>query len=83
MHAVHVVMNQFNRIDVNPSIMGGRPCIRGQRMTVSMLVGMVASGKSTQQILALHPYLEAEDITQALGYAACLAKEIEPLFAKA
>jgi uncharacterized protein (DUF433 family) len=57
--------------------MGGKPCIRGQRVTVGMLIGLVASEKSTQQIMALYPYLEAEDITQALRYAAWRAEEID------
>lgn len=70
-------MKQLNRITANPAVMGGKPCVRGQRVTVGMLTGLVASGKSTQQILALYPYLEVEDITQALRYAAWRAEEIE------
>ena len=70
-------MKQLNRITADPTVMGGKPCVRGQRVTVGMLTGLVASGKSTQQILALYPYLEAEDITQALRYAAWRAEEIE------
>ena len=70
-------MKQLNRITADPVVMGGKPCIRGQRVTVGMLTGLVANGKSTQQILALYPYLEAEDITQALRYAAWRAKEID------
>ena len=69
-------MKQLNRITADPAVMGGKPCVRGQRVTVGMLTGLVASGKSTQQILALYPYLEAEDITQALRYAAWRAEEI-------
>jgi uncharacterized protein (DUF433 family) len=70
-------MKQLNRITANPAVMGGKPCVRGQRVTVGMITGLVASGKSTPQILALYPYLEAEDITQALRYAAWRAEEIE------
>lgn len=70
-------MRQLNRITADPAVMGGKPCIRGQRVTVGMLIGLVASGKSTEQILALYPYLEAEDITQALHYAAWRTEEIE------
>ncbi len=70
-------MKQLNRITADPAIMGGKPCVRGQRVTVGMITGLVASGKSTPQILALYPYLEAEDITQALRYAAWRAEEIE------
>jgi len=62
--------------------MGGKPCIRGQRVTVGTLIGLVASGKTTAQIIALYPYIEADDITQALRYAAWRAEEIElPLIA--
>ncbi len=70
-------MKQLNRIVADPAIMGGKPCIRGQRVTVGMITGLIASGKSNAQILALYPYLEAEDITQALRYAAWRAEEID------
>ncbi|TAJ80544.1 MAG: DUF433 domain-containing protein [Gallionellaceae bacterium] len=75
-------MKQLDRITTDPAIMGGKPCIRGQRVTVGTLIGLVASGKTTAQILDLYPYVEAEDITQALRYAAWRAEEIElPLIA--
>lgn len=75
-------MYQLERITSNPLVMGGKPCIRGQRMTVGTLIGLVASGKTSEQILALYPYIETEDITQALRYAAWRAEEIElPLIA--
>lgn len=70
-------MEKFDRITFNPNIMGGRPCIRGKRVTVGAIVGLVASGCSTDKILELYPYLEAEDISQALGYAAWRADEFE------
>ncbi len=70
-------MKQLDRITADPAVMGGKPCIRGQRVTVGMLIGLVASGKTTEQILALYPYIEAEDITQALRYAAWRTEEIE------
>jgi uncharacterized protein (DUF433 family) len=70
-------MKQLNRITSDPAVMGGKPCIRGQRVTVGTLIGLVASGKTTAQILDLYPYVEAEDITQALRYAAWRAEEIE------
>lgn len=70
-------MKQLDRITTDPAVMGGKPCIRGQRVTVGTLIGLVASGKTTEQILALYPYVEAEDITQALRYAAWRAEEIE------
>jgi uncharacterized protein (DUF433 family) len=67
----------LDRITVDPEVMGGKPCIRGMRVTVGMLVGLVASGKRTEEILELYPYLEEEDIPQALAYAAWRAEEVE------
>jgi uncharacterized protein (DUF433 family) len=67
----------LDRITVDPEVMGGEPCIRGMRVTVGMLVGLVASGKRTEEILELYPYLEEEDIPQALAYAAWRAEEVE------
>jgi len=57
--------------------MGGKPCIRGMRVTVGTLVGLVAAGRTRDEILSGYPYLEAEDISQALSYAAWRAQEIE------
>lgn len=57
--------------------MGGKPCIRGMRVTVGTLVGLVASGYTTEDILGLYPYLQAEDIREALAYAAWRVEEIE------
>ncbi len=57
--------------------MGGKPCIRGLRVTVGMIVGLIASGYSREQILNAYPYLEEEDIKEALIYAAWRAEEIE------
>ena len=70
-------MKDLDRITFDPEVMGGKPCLRGLRVTVGALVGLVAAGKSRDEILALYPYLEAEDITQALSYAAWRAEEIE------
>lgn len=70
-------MNNIHRITQNPTIMGGKACIRGMRVTVSMILGLLASGKAQDAILADYPYLEPEDITQALQYAAWLAEERE------
>jgi uncharacterized protein (DUF433 family) len=64
---------QFERITQEPGIMGGKPCIRGMRVTVSMVVSQIGAGQSVEEILADFPYLEREDILQALQYAACLA----------
>lgn len=63
-------MNDLTRITLNPEVMGGKPCIRDLRVTVSMIVGLLASGKSYDEILESYPYLEKEDISQALAYAA-------------
>ena len=57
--------------------MGGKPCVRGMRVTVGTIVGLVASGRPNSEILAAYPYLEAEDIRQALTYAAWRVEEIE------
>ena len=70
----------FDRITFEPDIMGGRACIRGMRITVSLLVNLVANGMKTEEILCEYPDLEAEDLRQALGYAAALANEEIHLF---
>ena len=76
-------MPELNRITFNPNVMGGKPTIRGMRVTVGTLVGLVASGYTNAQILELYPYLEAEDISEALAYAAWRAEEIDIPFASA
>ena len=63
-------MEELNRITFNPAVMGGKPTIRGMRVTVGTVVGLVASGYTTAEILAAWAYLEEEDIRQALAYAA-------------
>jgi len=70
-------MEQLKRITFNPEIMGGKPCIRGMRVTVGMIVGMIASGNSKKEILEMYPYLEGADIDDALRYAAWRVEEIE------
>lgn len=70
-------MRVLSRITMDPLTMGGRPCVRGIRITVGTLVGLVASGHSRDEILRLYPYLEAEDIAEALAYAAWRADEFE------
>jgi uncharacterized protein (DUF433 family) len=57
--------------------MGGKPCIRGLRVTVGAIVGLVAAGRSVEEILRLYPYLAAEDVREALSYAAWRVEEIE------
>jgi uncharacterized protein (DUF433 family) len=67
-------MADFDRITQNPKLMGGRPCIRAMRVTVGMVVGQMAGGVTMEQLLADYPYLEREDIYQALRYAASLVQ---------
>ncbi len=72
----------LDRITFDPKVMGGRACIRGMRITVSLVVNLVANGMVTDQILKEYPDLEAEDIRQALQYASSLAdEEVHPLSA--
>lgn len=68
---------KLDRITRNPEVMGGKPCIRGMRVTVGTVVGLVASGHSTAEIVRAYPYLEEEDVRQALAYAAWRVEEIE------
>lgn len=70
-------MQTFDRITFNPNVMGGKPCIRGLRVTAGTIVGLVADGESNSEILRLYPYLELEDIFAALSYAAWRAQEVE------
>ena len=74
-------MPQLDRITQNPEVMGGKACIRGMRVTVGMIVGQVAAGRSIEELLAEYPYLEREDILQALRYAAWRAEEREVVLA--
>jgi uncharacterized protein (DUF433 family) len=68
---------QFTRITHNPAVMGGKPCIRGMRVTVGTVVGLLASGESRERILQAYPYLEPEDLDEALAYAAWRLEERE------
>lgn len=70
-------MPQFDRITFDPNVMGGKPCIRGMRVTVGTVVGLLASGATRERILADYPYLEAEDIAAALSYAAWRFEEVD------
>ncbi len=76
-------MMQFDRITQQPEVMGGKPCIRGMRVTVGMIVGQIGAGHSVDELLADYPYLEREDIFQALRYAAWRAEEREIMLTKA
>ncbi len=70
-------MRELDRITLDPAVMGGKPCIRGMRVTVGTLVGLLAAGHTVDEILCAYPYLEREDIRQALAYAAWRAEEVE------
>jgi len=70
-------MPHLTRITRDPAVMGGKPRIRGMRVTVGTVVGLVAVGRTRDEILRGYPYLEAEDISEALSYAAWRAQEIE------
>ncbi len=70
-------MKALDRIKLDPAVMGGRPCIRGLRVTVGTVVGLVAGGRTTAEILELYPYLEEPDIEQALRFAAWRVEERE------
>ncbi|MDL1979064.1 MAG: DUF433 domain-containing protein [Deltaproteobacteria bacterium] len=70
-------MISLTRITFDPDIMGGKPCIRGMRVTVGAIVGLIASEHTKGEILELYPYLEAKDIDEALAYAAWRVEEID------
>ena len=70
-------MANFDRITHDPGIMGGKACIRGMRVTVGMIVGQIGAGHEIDEILGEYPYLEREDVLQALRYAAWLAEDRE------
>jgi uncharacterized protein (DUF433 family) len=72
-----MVMAQLDRITQQAEVMGGKACIRGMRVTVGMVVGQIGAGRSVDQVLADYPYLEHEDVLQALRYAAWRADERE------
>ena len=70
-------MKNLKRITFDPNVMGGKPTIRGLRVTVGMIVGLIAAGHTKEEILKAYPYLEGEDIREALTYAAWRVEEIE------
>jgi uncharacterized protein (DUF433 family) len=76
-------MPRLTRITQNPAIMGGKPCIRGLRVTVGTIVGLLAAGRTAAEILAAYPYLEAADISEALAYAAWRSEEYEVILERA
>jgi uncharacterized protein (DUF433 family) len=72
-----MTMTQLDRITQEPAVMGGKACIRGMRVTVGMVVGQIGAGHSVEEVLVDYPYLEREDIMQALRYAAWRSEERE------
>jgi uncharacterized protein (DUF433 family) len=74
---LEVSMRHLKRITVDPQVMGGKPCIRGLRVTVGTIVGLIGAGRTTEDVLEAYPYLKREDILEALSYAAWRAEEIE------
>jgi uncharacterized protein (DUF433 family) len=68
-------MTGFPRITFDPQVMGGRACIRGMRVTVSLVLNLLADGMSPAEIVEAYPYLEQEDIQESIRYAAWLAEE--------
>jgi uncharacterized protein (DUF433 family) len=77
------LMATLDRITQDPAVMGGKPCIRGLRVTVGAIVGQIGAGRNVQDILGDYPYLEQEDVAQALRYAAWRAEEREVRLAAA
>jgi len=70
-------MTDFPRITQNPAVMGGKPCIRGMRVTVGMIVGQIGAGLTIEELVADYPYLDREDVLEALRYAAWRMQERE------
>ena len=68
-------METFPRITFDPAVMGGKACVRGLRVTVGMIMGLLAAGRTAEEIMAAYPYLEREDIDQSLAYAAWKRRE--------
>jgi uncharacterized protein (DUF433 family) len=71
------MMKAFPRITLDPSVMGGKACLRGLRVTVGTVVGLLAAGRTREEILTAYPYLESEDIDQSLAYASWRLEERE------
>ena len=76
-------MDAFQRITQQPEVMGGKACIRGLRVTVGMIVGQIGAGRTVDELLADYPYLQREDVMEALRYAAWRADEREVTLAQA
>jgi len=71
------MMHGNERVTLDPDVMGGKPCIRGLRMTVGTIMGLLAAGRSEGEILGAYPYLEPDDIRAALSYATWRVEERE------
>src|SRR5579862_916740 len=67
-------VQQFSRISANPDVMGGKPCIRGMRVTVGMIIEALGAGRSIEELLRDFPWLQEQDVREALSYAAQLAQ---------
>jgi len=76
-----MTLAHFDRITQDPAVMGGKPCIRGMRLTVGRILSQIGAGETIEELLADYPYLEREDILQSLRYAAWLAQGRELVFA--
>jgi uncharacterized protein (DUF433 family) len=76
-------MTNLDRVTRDPAVMGGRACIRGLRVTVGMIVGQIGAGTTIDDLLTAYPYLERDDVMQALKYASWLAEEREVTLASA
>lgn len=76
-------MEPLDRITQQPEVMGGKACVRGMRVTVGMIVGQIGAGRSVDDVLTDYPYLEREDVMQALRYAAWRTEEREVMLANA
>lgn len=76
-HKKRRIMKSFDRITIDPDVMGGKACIRGLRVTVGTVVGLLAAGRSRDEILKAYPYLEREDVDQSLAYASWRLTERE------
>ncbi|MEM9906911.1 MAG: DUF433 domain-containing protein [Cyanobacteria bacterium P01_D01_bin.44] len=70
-------MQNLSRITLDPEVMGGKPCIRGLRVTVGAILNLMAAGRTTEEILEAYPYLELDDLKESLAYAAWRVDEIE------
>ena len=70
-------LRRLTRITFDPAVMGGKPCLRGLRVTVGTIVGLVAAGRTADEIVRMYPYLEPEDVREALSYVAWRSGELE------